>query len=76
MRTFLMILGILLLAAAAGCLFMSLLNFWGYMRLMDGSPAMYDNLMSGAKVFGIGAAVCGLLGGLCLFLRKRLGLSP
>ena len=76
MRTFLLILGILLLAGAAGCLFMSLLNYWGYMRLMDGTPQMYKNLLQGGRIFLACTAVCGLLGGLCLFLRKRIGLSP
>ena len=72
MKIVLKISGILLLLAAAGCLSMSLLSYWGYRSLLDGSPEKYEKLLSRGQGFLIAAGIAGLLGGLCLFLRKKM----
>ena len=66
-----LILGILLTASGAFCLFMSALAGIGYISLMDGTAEMYRSYASEFRVFLIAGLILLALGILSLVLRKK-----
>ncbi|MBO4407114.1 MAG: hypothetical protein J5849_05375 [Clostridia bacterium] len=72
MRNVLLVVGILLLVACVLSLAFSLLNLFGYYRVMDGSESLYHRLRQRMTVSLIVGIVLAALGAACLIVRARI----
>ena len=72
MRKWLLILGVIVIIAAAVALAFAALNLSGYYNVMDGSSALYDRLHRRAILFFIIGGVLVVGGVAMLILRGRL----
>ena len=72
MRTFLLIVGIILIAAAVLSLLFAALNMFGYRHTLDGSAELYAKMRTRARVFLIVGLVTAALGAACIIIRTRI----
>ena len=72
MKTFLMIVGIVLLVACVLSLCIAAVCYFGRNTVLDGSPELYRRLERRALVFGAVGIALALAGTACLVIRIRL----
>ena len=72
MKTFLMVVGIVLIAAAVLSLLFAAFSRYGYYHTLDGSHELYERLEARMKLFFVIGLVLAVLGAACLIVRTRL----
>ena len=72
MKKALLMIGIILLAAAALSLLLSALNRYGYYHTLDGSQELYSRLGRRMKLFFAIGLTLAAAGAACIIIRTRL----
>ena len=72
MKTFLLITGIVLIAACVLSVLFAVLNLAAYNNMLDGSPEHYAKLRRRATVCFIAGAVFAVFGVVCLLIRVKI----
>ena len=72
MKTFLLIVSIIVIAACVLALLFALLNLMGYRTLLDGSHEQYEAMHRRMTAAFIAAAVLAAIGAACLIIRAKI----
>ena len=72
MKIFLLVLGIVMIAAAVLSVLFAALNLYGYYHTHDGSPELYARMQRRAVIFFIVGAVLAAAAVVCFIVRAKL----
>ncbi|MBO4898201.1 MAG: hypothetical protein J5590_07890 [Clostridia bacterium] len=72
MKKLLLILGIVIIVLCVLSLLYAALNMFGYHRVLDGSPQLYQRLHRRMTVFGITGIVLAAVSALCLVFYRKI----
>ena len=72
MKKSLLVIGILLIIAAAMCLAFGALNLFGYYNVLDGSNELYRTLHQRMTIFFLIGIILGVIGAVSLIIRSGM----